>query len=83
MVAGHWLAGELRRAAVGLLALLALITGFAAPVVAAVPRPNAALNSTDAMLRWINAYRGKPEPDGLPVLVRALSDLQAFKDAET
>jgi hypothetical protein len=35
------------------------------------------------MLKWINAYRGKPEPDGLPVLVRALSDLQAFKDAET
>ena len=35
------------------------------------------------MLKWINAYRGKPAPDGLPILVRALSDLQAFKDAET
>ena len=35
------------------------------------------------MLRWINAYRGKPEPDTLPVLVHGLSDLQAFKDAET
>ena len=83
MVAGHSVTENVRRSAVGVLAFLALIIGFAAPVVAAVPRPNAALNSTDAMLRWINAYRGKPEPDGLPVLVRALSDLQAFKDAET
>ena len=46
-------------------------------------RPNAPLSSTDAILKWINAYRGKPEPDGLPVLVRALSEMQAFKDAET
>ena len=26
-------------------------------------------NSIDSMLQWINAYRGKPEPDALPVLV--------------
>jgi hypothetical protein len=82
MAAGHSLTGDFRRSAAGLLTLLLLLTGFAAPGAAAVPRPNAAL-STDAMLRWINAYRGKPEPDGLPVLVRALSNLQAFKDAES
>jgi len=72
-----------RGAAVGLLAFLALMTALVTPAAAAVPRPSAALNSTDAMLRWINAYRGKPEPEGLPALVRGLSDLQAFKDAET
>jgi hypothetical protein len=71
-----------RRTAAALLAVFALSIAIAAPAVAATP-PNAALNSTDSMLKWINAYRGKPEPDGLPVLVHGLSDLQAFKDAET
>jgi len=83
MVEGHCGAARRRRTAIGLFAFVALSIGFAAPALTAVPRPNTALNSTDSMLRWINAYRSKPEPEGLPVLVRALSDLQAFKDAET
>src|SRR6185503_20250904 len=72
---------RLRVAAVAF-AVLASSLALAAPGWA-TPRPAPALTSTDAMLKWINAYRGKPEPDGLPVLVRALSDLQAFKDAES
>ncbi len=79
--AGDW-AGALRRATAALVALLALAIVFAAPAVAEPP-PSAALNSTDAILKWINAYRAKPEPEALPVLVRALSERQAFKDAET
>jgi hypothetical protein len=87
---GSRLRAKLRRAgacwrraiAAAVLAALALAIGLVGPADAAKP-PNAALNSTDSMLRWINAYRGKPEPDGLPVLVHGLSDLQAFKDAET
>jgi hypothetical protein len=71
-----------RVVAAAVLAVIALSIGLTAPAAAAKP-PNAALNSTDSMLRWINAYRGKPQPDGLPVLVHGLSDLQAFKDAET
>jgi hypothetical protein len=71
-----------RRTTAALFAVLVLAIGVAAPAAAATP-PNAALNSTDVMLKWINAYRGKPEPAGLPVLVHGLSDLQAFKDAET
>ena len=82
MVAGHFLARRLRRTAAGVVGVLALSILLAAPAAAATP-PNVPLNSTDSMLKWINAYRGKPEPDGLPVLARALSDLQAFKDAET
>jgi hypothetical protein len=81
-VARHRFAQRLRRIAVGLLTLFTLALAIAAPA-AAVSRPNAALNSNDAMLKWINAYRGKPDPDGLPALVRALSGSQAFKDAET
>jgi hypothetical protein len=82
MVAGHFLARRLRRAAAGVVGFLALSILFAATAAAVTP-PNVPLNSTDSMLKWINAYRGKPAPDGLPVLVRALSDLQAFKDAGT
>ena len=71
-----------RRSVTAFLFLLALTTAFAGPTAAATP-PGGALNSTDAMLKWINAYRGKPEPDALPVLVRGLSEMQAFKDPES
>jgi hypothetical protein len=71
-----------RRAAGAFLIVAALTSAFAAPAAAVTP-PGGALNSTDAMLRWINAYRGKPEPDALPVLVRGLSEMQAFKDPES
>jgi hypothetical protein len=71
-----------RRTTATLCALAAVAFTFSSPVAAAT-LSNAPPNSTDSMLRWINAYRGKPEPDGLPVLVRGLSELQAFKDAET
>jgi hypothetical protein len=72
---------NLRRAVIRMFVALMLATQ-AAPLHAAVP-PTVPLNSTDAMLKWINAYRSKPDPDGLPVIVRALSQLQAFKDAES
>ncbi|MFY9896105.1 MAG: hypothetical protein WAK63_18450 [Xanthobacteraceae bacterium] len=81
LAAGDW-AGALRRATAAVVAVLAVAIVLAAPAVA-VPRPSAALNSTDAILKWINAYRAKPEPEALAVLVRALSERQAFKDAET
>jgi len=74
-------AGALRLA-VGLFAVTALASVLAVPT-AAAPQPPAALHSADAMLKWINGYRANPDPAGLPALVRALSALQAFKDAET
>jgi hypothetical protein len=75
-------AGLLRHAVTGLVTGLMLAT-MQTTAATAAPPPNAAFNSTDTMLRWINAYRGKPDPGGLPAVVRALSELQAFKDAET
>jgi len=78
MVAGH-----ARGIAAVPLAVIALASLLLAPLAAAAPRPAAAFNSTDAMLRWINGYRHKPDPAGLPAVVRALSELQAFKDTET
>jgi hypothetical protein len=80
-------AGLLRRAALGAFALFALLIVVATPEAAAataVAAPaNAAPLSTDAILKWINDYRHRPDPDRLPALVHALSGLQAFKDAET
>ena len=96
MAAGELLAGNLfannlpiraggfwRHAPKSLLAFIMLAAAFTAPAAAESQPPNATPNSTNSILRWINAYRGKPEPDALPVLVHGLSDLQAFKDAES
>jgi hypothetical protein len=84
MLADEFIATAWRRVAAGLFAVAVLIVAAGADAAAAaVPRPNPALSSTDAMLKWINAYRGKPDPDGLPVLVQTLSAMQAFKDAES
>ena len=48
-----------------MLAALAFVVMPIAPA-AALPPPNAALNSTDAILKWINDYRHKPDPEQLP-----------------
>jgi hypothetical protein len=68
------------------LALAALALAGPAPAAAEAPARAASVTarlSTDGILRWINDYRHKPDPDRLPALVRALSALQAFKDSET
>jgi len=77
MGAAHWPAGRLGRVTAALFVILALLASPAA----AAPRLSPTLNSTDAILKWINAYRHKPDPDGLPAVVRTLSTMQAFKDA--
>ena len=78
---GHWVAGRLRHIATGFFIALAVILAVAPA--AAAPPPSPALNSTRAILKWINIYRHKPDPQGLPVVVHALSAMQAFKDAES
>jgi hypothetical protein len=62
--------------------LLATPLSLAAPAAAAAP-PAKALNSTDSILKWINEYRHQPAPEELPAVVRALSAMGSFKDAET
>jgi len=49
----------------------------------AVTQPAAAFNSNDAILKWINGYRRRPDPERLPAVVHALSAMQAFKAAES
>jgi len=70
------------RIVVGLFAALAIAFATMTPANASAP-PRAALSSTTRILQWINGYRDRPDPDSLPAVVRTLSGLQAFKDAET
>src|ERR1700732_3769630 len=78
---GDMVTGYLHRTVTGLFAVLGVALALITPATAARP-PAAAFNSTEGILRWINAYRDRPDPDGLPVVVRTLGALQAFKDAE-
>jgi hypothetical protein len=72
----------LRRIAAGIFAVLVLGIMYTATANASPP-PNGGVTSTDAMLQWINGYRHKPDPNDLPAVVRALSELHAFKDPES
>lgn len=80
--------GEIVRLLLGL-ALVALAPAIAPTIAASTalaasgPLSASTPPSTDSVLKWINAYRLKPEPEALPVLVHGLSELQAFKDAES
>jgi hypothetical protein len=80
--ASHKLPGRLRRIAAALVVALGLAVVSGAPGVAAAPSASA-WNSNESVLRWINAYRHRPTPEDLPAVVRALSSMQAFKDAES
>jgi hypothetical protein len=53
----------------------------AAPASAAL-NPLVDLVSLESVMRWINAYRAKPEPAGVPAAVKALSRFGSFKDPE-
>ncbi len=74
------MSGRLRRAVAAASAALALLALLAAPA-AAARLSSPTLNSTDALLKWINDYRHKLDPEALPTAVRALSGMQVFKDS--
>ena len=74
-------AGAQLRGAAAIVALGFLLVPLAPAK--AVPPPASGFNSNEAILRWINEYRHRPEPERLPSVVRALSGMQAFKSAES
>ncbi len=81
MIAAYRIGAHFRCAA-AVCVVLALIVGVRSPAMAVQP-PASGFNSNDAILRWINDYRHRPDPDRLPAVVRALSAMQAFKAAES
>ncbi len=60
----------------GLIALLAILPANAKP-----PAP-ADLNSAEAVLQWINAYRSKPDVKAVPAVMRKLSRFGTLHDPE-
>jgi len=76
-------AGILRSTFAAVFTLLMLTIVLPAPAGAAAPLAGPMPPSTDTILRWINDYRHRPDPERLPMVVKALSGLQAFKDSET
>jgi hypothetical protein len=55
--------------------------GLMAPASAAPSRLDE-FASTDTVLRWIYGYRAKPDPFGVPAVVRALSRLGTLQDPD-
>ena len=63
--------------------LLALLIP-ATPVVSAVAhKKKHEFASTEDILRWINGYRGKPDPGKMPLAMRAASELGVFRDMDS
>ncbi len=64
--------------------LMSTPVGAAPPrTVRAEPAPQTVFASPEAIARWINGYRARPEPDKLPAAVKAMSAYGVFKDTET
>ncbi len=81
MFAAYRIGARLRFAAVVVVSLGFLVAPLA-PAKAVMP-PASSFNSNDAILKWINGYRHRPDPERLPAVVHALSAMQAFKAAES
>src|SRR5690242_7077237 len=63
-----------------ILVALLLAAVCAAPVSAAVPLD--AQTSTDGALKWINAYRLKPDAKAVPSVIRGASERGALRDQD-
>jgi hypothetical protein len=62
--------------------ILALVL-LGAPAAAAAPaKKKTEFSSTENILRWINAYRLRPDPGKLPAAVKAMSELGVFRDMD-
>jgi hypothetical protein len=64
-------------------AILALVTVCAPGWAAAPSRKNTMFSSSENILRWINGYRTKPDPNKMPEAVHAMSQLNLFRDFDT
>lgn len=56
---------------------------FAATQAAAKPPGRPPFANAQAVLKWINGYRAKPEPERLPDAVHTLAALAVFRDLES
>ncbi|HEX5959252.1 MAG TPA: hypothetical protein VFZ16_21340, partial [Hyphomicrobiaceae bacterium] len=77
----------MRSATVIVLALAAMGVALAAAGEAAAQGKRASAQQEftrpEELLRWINGYRTKPQPNKVPALVKAASQMGVFRDMET
>jgi hypothetical protein len=85
MIAAHRFRTDRRGALAAVVAFVIGLSLLVAPLTPAkaVQPPASGFNSNEAILKWINGYRHRPDPDRLPAVVHALSAMQAFKAAES
>lgn len=74
----------MRRLLVLLVACLGLAVPLALsiPLASAAPPPKARPLTSQDLLKWINSYRLKPEPEKLSEAVRAMSGIGLFRDLD-
>ncbi len=63
--------------------VLIAAAAFATSAIASTPAPRQAPISAETVQRWMFDYRHKPDPMRVPVAVKAMARLGAFKDAES
>jgi hypothetical protein len=72
----------MRRALIAVIIAIAGVVAGLSPAAASQQMRLLDLLTPDSVLRWINNYRLKPDPAGVPDVVKALSRMGAFKDPE-
>lgn len=63
--------------------MLALLFACIQAAGAAPSKKRGEFASSEAILRWINGYRLRPEPAKLPIAVHAMSELGVFREMDT
>lgn len=80
--AGSQMRRRIQAAVLGVLALFLAIGDLSAAQKARTAKQTADFSSTEHVLKWINAYRKKPDPKHFDEAVRAMFAFQLFKDVE-
>lgn len=65
-----------------LIAIAMMLAALFSATAGAARKPQPEFGTSQDILRWINGYRAKPEPDKMPPAVQAMSRLALFKDLD-
>lgn len=74
--------GWMRRALIVVLVNMVFVVASLWPAAATQQMKLIDLLTPESVLRWMNAYRQKPDPSSVPDVVKAMSRMNAFKDPE-
>lgn len=66
-----------------IVSIVVALLSFSVVTATAAPLRPGELASSDAVLRWINTYRLKPDPANMPAAMQAMSQLSGLRDPES